>query len=232
MARAFLIFFCPLPDAMLRVSVGSLNPAKLEAVKRAFIRFFPGRDVEVTGFNAPSGISEQPMGDDETRRGALNRCAATAAASPDADFAVGLEGGCAECRIELPVAAGAAGPRGRSVDYLECFAWMAVCEPRSGKFGWARTGSFQLPEAVAELVRAGVELGVADDRVFGRTNSKQGTGAVGLLTRGAVTRADYYEHALQLALVPFGLVEHYNDDPRRAAPLAPAEVPLPSGGAA
>ena len=197
---------------MLNVSVGSLNTAKLEAVRLAFARFFPGKAIVVSGFAAASRVSDQPMSDEETRRGALNRCAATAAANPGADFAVGLEGGCAECTTALPVLPGTellVSEACTSVTYLECFAWMAVCEPSSGRYGWARTGSFQLPESVASLVRSGVELGVADDRVFGRSNSKQGEGAVGLLTRGAVTRAEYYEQALLLALIPFGLIEHY-----------------------
>ena len=192
---------------MMRVAVGSLNPAKLDAVKRAFSRFFPDKTVEVFGFAAPSRVSDQPMSDEETRRGALNRCMATATAHADANFAVGLEGGCSESFIELPPQSGG------GVRYMECFAWMAICEPGSAHVGWARTGSFQLPEAVATLVRSGVELGVADDRVFGRSNSKQGEGAVGLLTRGAVTRAEYYEQALLLALIPFGHVEHYARPP-------------------
>lgn len=195
---------------MLRISVGSLNPVKLEAVRKAFTRFFPGQEVEVTGFAAESGVSAQPMTDDETRTGALNRCAATAAAHPSADFTVGLEGGCAESSIALSLLRGSLDTSGApSISYLECFAWMAVCEPRTGRFGCARTGSFQLPAAVADLVRAGVELGLADDRVFGRSNSKHGEGAVGLLTRGVISRSDYYEHALLLALVPFGLSEYY-----------------------
>ena len=194
---------------MLCVSVGSLNAAKLEAVRRAFVRFFPDREVAVSGSSAASGVSDQPMSDAETRRGALNRCAATAAANPTADFVVGLEGGCAETMVCLP-SFHASESEGTPSSFLECFAWMAVYEPRSRRFGCARTGSFQLPEAVAELVRSGVELGVADDRVFSRTNSKQGEGAVGLLTRGVITRAEYYEHALLLALVPFGLREYYD----------------------
>jgi non-canonical (house-cleaning) NTP pyrophosphatase len=62
---------------------------------------------------------------------------------------------------------------------------------------------------VAALVRAGVELGEADDRVFGRSGSKQGEGAVGLLTKGAICRSSYYEHALILALAPVLSEEHY-----------------------
>jgi non-canonical (house-cleaning) NTP pyrophosphatase len=69
--------------------------------------------------------------------------------------------------------------------------------------GKARTGVFFLPKAVAQLVQRGVELGEADDRVFGRINSKQGNGAIGLLTDDVIDRVQYYEHAVILALVPF-----------------------------
>jgi non-canonical (house-cleaning) NTP pyrophosphatase len=77
------------------------------------------------------------------------------------------------------------------------------------RWGFARTASFTLPRAVATLVLAGVELGVADDTVFGRSNSKQSDGAVGLLTRGRIDRTAYYTHALTLALVPFISAAHY-----------------------
>jgi non-canonical (house-cleaning) NTP pyrophosphatase len=46
-------------------------------------------------------------------------------------------------------------------------------------------------------------LGHADDRVFGRENSEQTNGAVGLLTKDLIDRTAYYEHAVVLALVPF-----------------------------
>ncbi len=69
--------------------------------------------------------------------------------------------------------------------------------------GKARTGAFMLPQEVANLVRSGIELGHADDQVFGRSNSKQTNGAVGLLTADLIDRQRYYEHAVILALVPF-----------------------------
>jgi non-canonical (house-cleaning) NTP pyrophosphatase len=46
-------------------------------------------------------------------------------------------------------------------------------------------------------------LGEADDIVFGRSNSKQDNGAVGLLTDNVIDRAQLYEHAMILALIPF-----------------------------
>ncbi len=64
-------------------------------------------------------------------------------------------------------------------------------------------GIFTLPEAVAALIRQGQELGAADDLVFGRVNSKQEQGAVGLLTGGVVDRTQLYAQAVVLALIPF-----------------------------
>ena len=48
-----------------------------------------------------------------------------------------------------------------------------------------------------------MELGHADDEVFGRDNSKQQNGAIGLLTDDLVDREAYYIHAVIMALVPF-----------------------------
>ena len=39
--------------------------------------------------------------------------------------------------------------------------------------------------------------------VFGRDNSKQANGAIGLLTDDLVDREAYYTHAMIMALVPF-----------------------------
>jgi inosine/xanthosine triphosphatase len=203
----------------VRVVVGSTNKVKVESARRAFALAFPGATIEVQGASSPSGVSDQPMGDEETRKGAFNRAAgAAAAASASAlasssdvggvDFAVGLEGGCAEEDIDLPAAGTPAAAATRRRD-LTCFAWMAVLEVDTGKWGCARTASFALPPAVAALVRGGMELGLADDAVFKRTNSKQEDGAVGLLTKGTITRTLYYEHAIVLALIPWIRPQHF-----------------------
>jgi non-canonical (house-cleaning) NTP pyrophosphatase len=54
-----------------------------------------------------------------------------------------------------------------------------------------------------------VELGEADDRVFGCNNSKQQNGAIGLLTGDAVDRAGLYVPAVIFALIPFKNPELY-----------------------
>jgi len=144
----------------------------------------------VQGRAVPSGVSDQPMTDAETLHGALNRAANAQTAEPAADFWVGIEGGCEVLEGELA-----------------CFAWAVV---RSKELvGKGRTGLFFLPEAVARLVRQGVELGHADDLVFNRSNSKQQNGAIGLLTGDVIDRLAYYEHAMVMALVPFRNKELY-----------------------
>lgn len=179
------------------VTVGSTNAVKVNAARAAFSAAFPTADFTFSSFPAASGVPAQPMGDPETRLGAQNRaraaCAAHAAANGGAapDFSVGLEGGCAE-----------------EFGTLVCFAWMCVLGP-AGAESFSRTATLPLPPAVAALVRAGVELGEADDLVFGRVGSKGKDGAVGLLTKGAITRTAYYEHALVLALAPFISAEHF-----------------------
>jgi len=176
---------------MPTVIVASLNPVKVAAARAGFARLFPEATWEARGFDAPSGVSHQPMGDAETVAGAEGRCAAARQAHPEADFIVGIEGGCGE------------DPAG-----LEAFAWMVVYDAQ-GRAGRARSGSFLLPPAVAALVRQGVELGVADDRIFGRSNSKQANGAIGLLTHDVIDRFGLYEHAVVLALVSFRNPELY-----------------------
>lgn len=165
------------------VAVGSRNPVKLAAAHAGFGDSLGM--VEITGVDAPSGVAPQPMGDDETIQGAVNRGRAALAAVPDAGLAVGLEGGV--------VAVGGA---------LYCCAWCAILD-RNGRVGLASTGRCELPPPVADLIRGGMELGDADDLVFGRENSKQGEGAVGLLTRGRIDRASFYAPAVTMALVRF-----------------------------
>jgi inosine/xanthosine triphosphatase len=166
------------------VIVASTNPVKLAAAEAGFRRMFPQQDFHFHGHSVPSGVSHQPMSSDETRRGAAQRAAAAALAFPQAAYTVGIEGGCE--------------PEG---DRLRVFAW--VVAQHDGRTGQAMTGVFYLPQEVARLIHQGLELGAADDAVFGRSNSKQANGSIGLLTDDALTRADYYMPAVIMALIPF-----------------------------
>jgi len=66
----------------------------------------------------------------------------------------------------------------------------------------ARSASFVLPRDISELVHKGMDLGKADDEVFKRKASGKGNGTVGHLTKGVVSRTDFYVHAITMALIP------------------------------
>ncbi len=176
----------PAEPASSRVVVASTNPVKLAAVADGFRRAFADRGAvfRVEGVAVASGVGEQPRDDAETLRGAENRVRNGRAAAPEADYWVGVEGGVEERE-----------------GVLHGFAWIVVCSRE--REGRSRTASFQVPPRIAELVGRGVELGHADDAVFGRSNSKQANGAVGLLTGDAIDRTALYEPAVVLALIPF-----------------------------
>mgnify|MGYP001814323204 CR=1 FL=1 len=168
----------------MQIAVASKNPVKVSAARQGFERMFSQQTVETLSANVPSHVSDQPMTDEETRRGAENRVAGIREQIPTADYWVGIEGG-----IE------------RINDQYQAFAWVVVAS--SDETASSRSGTFLLPPRVAELIDEGIELGHANDQVFGEHNSKQHLGAVGLLTEGLIDRTALYVHAVQLALIPF-----------------------------
>ena len=175
---------------MKKIIVGSTNPVKINCTKEAFETAFPDDEFEVEGVTAVSEVRDQPMSNDETLLGARNR-AKFVKERKEADYWVGIEGGIEEHE-----------------NLLEAFAWMVILDA-DGSEGKSRTSSFVLPHEVSLLVRAGMELGQADDQVFNQSHSKQKNGAVGLLTNDLIDRAEYYKQAMILALVPFLKPELY-----------------------
>lgn len=169
---------------MKLIVVASENPVKIDAVRQGFERMFPDESFQVDSIGVQSGVSDQPMTDWAARKGALIRTQNAQHAAPGADFWVGVEGGCDTHDGDMVA-----------------FAWIVVMS--GGGQCSARTAQFRLPQQVQRLVEEGMELGDADDRVFGRKNSKQQSGAVGLLTSDVVTRTTLYEQAVILALIPF-----------------------------
>lgn len=168
----------------MKIIVASTNPVKLDCARIGFSRVFPMALLDVQGVRVSSGVADQPMSDAETLLGATNRAQNARAVHPDADYWVGIEGG-------LEMVGG------------ELFAFAWIVAQRHALTGRSRTSSFALPEEVAALVNKGYELGHADDAVFGRSNSKQGNGSVGLLTGDLIDRTAFYSEAMVLALIPF-----------------------------
>ncbi len=164
------------------IAVGSGNPVKLAAARAVLAWAAP--DATVEPCVVPSGVPDQPFGDDETIAGARAR-AQRAREVADADLGVGLEGGVVD------------GPEG-----MRTCAWCVVVH-RDGREGIGGSLAMPLPNAVATMIRAGVELGHAMDALVAERGTKQGKGAVGILTDGRIDRQAAYEVLVTYALAPF-----------------------------
>jgi len=182
---------------MKTIALASHNPVKIQATLNAFRRMFPGERFQIEGLTVSSAAPAQPMSDTETLQGAIQRAKNVAARLPQADYWVGIEGGVED-------------ESGAMATAMAAFAWIIVLS--GDRVGKARTGTFFLPAPVADLVRQGTELGDADDIIFGRSNSKQENGAIGLLTGNVIDRTRLYEHAVVLALLPFKNVGLYSGE--------------------
>jgi inosine/xanthosine triphosphatase len=172
------------PDTC-RIVVASTNPVKLRAVELGVRAILADTDLELVAAAVDSGVAEQPSSDAETLLGSENRSRRAREAVPEASYWFGLEGGVEDS------------PQG-----MLTFAWIVVLDCH-GRVGRARSAAFVLPKIVADKVRDGMELGHADDEVFGRNDSKRADGAIGLLTQGALDRAGLYAPAVTAAMIPF-----------------------------
>lgn len=167
------------------ISVGSTNPTKLEAVRIAVTEVHTKLgligDLDFRTHDVPSGVSPQPMSDEETVLGARNRARAALEAQPDADIAFGLEGGVMEIGYEL-----------------FSTVWICVVDQKGKEF-CANGARFQLPDVLSEAIRAGQEMGPAMDEITGRQGIRHQEGMIGVVTGGVITRAAEYGHIAKTA---------------------------------
>ena len=174
----------------MKIIIASRNPIKINATKLAFEQMFPNKFFQFEGVSISSDISDQPMSNNETLKGAINRSNNAKLECMDADYWIGIEGGVEKIDNEMQV-----------------FAWIYIQSKEM--VGKARTATFDLPKKIIELIDSGMELGDADDIIFNRRNSKQKNGAVGILTKDIIDREKYYTHAIIMALIPFKNMDLY-----------------------
>ncbi|MHB8630649.1 MAG: DUF84 family protein [Candidatus Limnocylindria bacterium] len=180
--------------AFARAAVGSANPAKVAAVRAALAVLAPG--CAVIAVDVQSGVGHQPFGDGATRAGALER-ARGALVATGADIAFGLEGGVLLRPPDPPEA-----------EQVWLLSWVAALDS-AGRVGYASGLRMLLPPSLAAGLRAGEELGTLIDRLFGVSGSKAASGAIGLLTNGAVSRTDAFADLVAMSLAPWIHPDHY-----------------------
>lgn len=169
----------------MRISVGSKNKNKVDAVKELMPDYDFLSDSKVTSIEVSSDFNGQPKTLDETVQGAINRAKK---AFKDCDLSFGIEDGL------MNVSETKSG-------YMN----VCVCAIFDGKQIHLGTSSgFEYPVSVTKLVfDEGIEI---DEAMFkaGVTKNKRigySDGVIGLMTKGRLNRKDYTKQAIVSALI-------------------------------
>jgi inosine/xanthosine triphosphatase len=164
----------------LRVRVGTDNPVKVEAVRKALSRVY-GR-LEVEGIDVETGVPHEPR-EDEVIRGAMNRAKA---AIGDADLGVGIEAG---------------------LLWDDAVQWYfdvqyCVILDSSGSATIGHGPGFWYPPQVIEEVDKGLTVNDAMKKYTGIEKIGHGMGAVGHLSKGLIDRTTLTEMSVIAAFIP------------------------------
>jgi len=169
---------------LLRVIVGSKNPAKVEGVKRAFNLLGP---VIVESVEVRTSVGPQPMSLRETVKGAVER--AVNAMRKGFNYSVGVEAGL----YKFPPAL---------TGYME--VQVAALLDGEGGITVGMSPSFEFPQRVVRELEEGKapEAEVVIEDLTGVKGIGERGGAIGFLTKGRLDRVALTELAVLMALVP------------------------------
>lgn len=170
----------------MKIIVASKNPVKVACTKQAFEMCFPGKEIEYTAVETASDVSEQPLGQEETLRGAINR--ARSASNPAADFSVGIEGGVSFLQAD----------DGRQHNIEIC--WVCVYDCKNEKYEIASSPGFPVLPNIVQRLHEGQNLSQAMASEYGLKDLDKKNGYIGWLTNDALTRQSSNYEAVLLAL--------------------------------
>jgi inosine/xanthosine triphosphatase len=177
----------------MHIFVGSTNPVKINAVIGAASETWP--DVIVEGFDVPSGIADQPIGDEVTKQGAMNRAKAVLydglakhevdnfKFSSDEVVGVGLEGGVFDDQN----------------GQMWSTVWAVVVD-KNDLMEFSNGARFMVPDVVAKSIRSGEEMGPIISKIVGEADVRKKQGMIGITTKGFVDRTEEYQGIAKLAL--------------------------------
>jgi inosine/xanthosine triphosphatase len=169
----------------MKVNVASKNPVKIEAVREVLRDYTEFSMCNVVGVETDSGVNEQPNSLEETVQGAINRAASV---YRDCSCSFGIESGL----MKVP------NTKTGSMNFCVC----AIYDGENNHLGLSC--AFEFPIKVTKMVHSqGVDINEAF-YLSGLTKEKKigsAIGAIGLLTRGRISRKDYTKQAVQMALI-------------------------------
>ncbi len=164
----------------LAIRVGTDNPVKVRAVRRAFESL--GWRAAIARVRVPTEVPEQPFGS-EAIRGAVARARAALGA---ADFGVGIEAGL----VWEPMVG----------DYFDV-QYCAIVD-RAGRVTVGHGPGFGYPPSVVRRVKEGLTVGEAMAHLTGIRGIGSKQGAIGHLTDRRLDRDALTESAVLMAMVP------------------------------
>lgn len=166
-------------DDSMEFIIGSKNPAKVKAATEVITTYFP--EAMIREMASESGVHAQPIGDEETVLGAVNRAEFVRENHPEA-IGIGLEGGVRLIGEEMYIC-----------------NWGALSLP-NGKIITAGGAQIPLPSQLAAEIKKGKELGPVMEMYVNDKNIRQKEGAMGIFTAGKITRVELFSHIMQLLI--------------------------------
>lgn len=169
----------------MKINVASTNPVKIEAVKETLRSYSDLANYEVISIEANSRVSKQPKSLEETVQGAINRAKVV---FNDCVYSFGIESG---LMIVPKTKTG-------KMDFCVCVIYDGI------NYHLGLSCAFEFPTKVTKMIH---EEGIDANEAFykcGLTSNKKigfSEGAIGILTRGRVSRKDYTKQAIQMALI-------------------------------
>ena len=169
---------------MHKILIGTNNRAKTKAVETVVRLYYP--DAIFINQEVPSMVSEQPMSNEETRQGAINR-ARNVIDMEQGTFGIGLEGGVYEIDGTMYIC-----------------NWGALAM-ETGEVFTATGAGVPLPEEIAKKLRVGGELGPIMDVYTNKKGIRHDEGAIGVFTDNIVKRSDMFHHIMLLLIGQYKL---------------------------
>lgn len=170
----------------MKINVGTKNKAKIEAVIEILQDYPHLKDYEIEGLEVTSGVSNQPKSLDETIDGAITRAKNS---FKDCIYSIGIESGLMQV------------PKTKSgyMDVCVC----AIYDGNECYLGLSSGWEFPDVKVTNMILNEGLDMSEAINKAGLTKNPQIGSaeGAIGILTKGRLTRKSYTKEALRTALI-------------------------------
>lgn len=169
------------------VIVGSKNPIKIKAVKNVLKPFF-GKKLKVKGIKVDLDLPNQPIGIEETIKGAIKRAKFALDFEKNVDYGIGIEAGL----IKVPYTIS-----GYMDQQITAILDKNLC------LTLGASSMFELPKTIIEkIVKKGVEMEKAIEELTGIKNIGEKQGAIGYFSYGKINRLKLTEQSILMAFIP------------------------------